>query len=504
MGAGLPAQALELARSTWDAYRGWWWNTFTDEPQHVIIETFLILFIIWLTFFQSTTKPYKDTRDVSSLTKKEIDELVADWQPEPLVKAPPAPAVGADDSGDREEFVVEKVNGNQLHVAGYREPLVNFASFDFLGLGQEEEHKEEARLALLHYGCGSCGPRGFYGTFDVHMKIESEMARFFGTDEGIMYSDAASAVTSAITAFAKRGDILMVDEACHEPIWTGVRLSRAHVYRYKHNDMRDLELKLLQVQEEDKKLRRDATGHRRFIVTEGLFKNCGDVCDLPAIVRLKERFKYRLILDDTFGFGVLGDTGRGTCEHHKVPVASAEVLLASLAHSLCSVGGVCVGSTEVVDHQRLSGAGYVFSASAPPFVSSVAIKALHLLEAKPERIVRLRENIQKAQNAFAGLGACPLVNKSSADSPIQHFSLAPEAVGQRSHQEVAALLNRLQREVAGKGFATAVALYSGLKIYNAAPLPAPTLRITLNSRHTETEVTNCMRTLHRAARAMRL
>jgi serine palmitoyltransferase len=196
----------------------------------------LILFIIWLVFLRKTEDPHKEE---AFLSEKEIDQLVADWKPEPLTPAP-------DPEWEEDVLlVVDEMKGNRVVVQG--KSLLNLASFDFLGLGSREEVKDAARAALNKYGCGSCGPRGFYGSIDMHVFAEQEMAKFMGAEEAISYSDAASSVSSTLPAFAKKGDLLIADEGVYEPILTAINLSRAQVRYFKHNDMVDLERVLKQV-----------------------------------------------------------------------------------------------------------------------------------------------------------------------------------------------------------------------------------------------------------------
>ena len=128
-----------------------------------------------------------------------------------------------------------------------------------------------------------------------------------GTQEAISYSDGASAISSAIPAFSKKGDLLLVDEAVNEPILTGLNLSRSTVQFFRHNDVADLRSILESIADDDKKKKRDASQQRRFIVVEGLYRNCGDICPLPDILALKEEFCYRLILDESLSFGTLGE-----------------------------------------------------------------------------------------------------------------------------------------------------------------------------------------------------
>jgi serine palmitoyltransferase len=160
---------------------------------------------------------------------------------------------------------------------------------------------------------------------------------------------------------------------------------------------------------------------RRFIVTEGLFENTGDIVDLPAIIELKQRYKYRLILDESYSFGVLGRTGRGVTEHQNVDPQSVEMLVGSLAHGICSGGGFCAGSPEVVDHQRISSSAYVFSAALPAMLAVTTSETLKLLEGNPQVLTALRENIKAFRNQ---MDRCEYVEcTSSLDNPVCMFIL---------------------------------------------------------------------------------
>jgi serine palmitoyltransferase len=148
----------------------------------------------------------------------------------------------------------------------------NFVSNDVL--------KERAIQTLRTYGVGPCGPPGFYGTQDVHMKIEADIAAFLGTTACIIYAQAFSAISSVIPAFSKRGDIIVADKAVNYSIRKGLQIARSTIRWYEHNDMADLERVLAKVVKEQAK--KPLT--RRFIITEALFENVGDMVDLPKIV----------------------------------------------------------------------------------------------------------------------------------------------------------------------------------------------------------------------------
>jgi serine palmitoyltransferase len=227
------------------------------------------------------------------------------------------------------------------------------------------------------------------------LQLEQHLATFTNTDNAIMYSDGASTCSSTVAAFAKRGDLLVVDEGVYEPLLEGVMLSRANVKWFRHNDVDDLERVLQEVQTTDQTLKRKPNAQRRFIIVEGLYKHFGTICPLDKVVALKHKYHYRLILDESFSFGSLGPNGKGALHLYGLRhIHDAKLVIIALENALGSIGGVTVGNEEVVDHQCLSGAGYCYSASVPPFTASTAVQALQSIEDQPELITNLHSNIQ--------------------------------------------------------------------------------------------------------------
>lgn len=159
--------------------------------------------------------------------------------------------------------------------------MVNLASYNFYNLVTNEALKERAIQTLRTYGVGPCGPPGFYGTQDVHMKLEADIASFLGMPSCIIYAQAFSTASSVIPCFSKRGDIIVADKASNYSIRKGIQISRSSVQWYEHNDMEDLQRVLAKVTKEHAK--KPLT--RRFIITEALSDTVGDITDLPKIVR---------------------------------------------------------------------------------------------------------------------------------------------------------------------------------------------------------------------------
>ncbi|RXN11807.1 serine palmitoyltransferase 1 [Labeo rohita] len=337
---------------------------------HLILEGILILWIIRLLF----SKTYK-LQDRSDLTEKEKEELIEEWQPEPLV--PPI-------SKDHPSLNYDVVTGPPSHkIIVNGKECINFASFNFLGLLDNERVKSKALSSLKKYGVGTCGPRGFYGTFDVHLELEERLAKFMRTEEAIIYSYGFATIASAIPAYSKRGDIIFVDEAACFSIQKGLQASRSFIKYFKHNDMEDLERLLKEQEIEDQKNPRKARVIRRFIVVEGLYINTADICPLPELLKLKYKYKVRIFLEESMSFGVLGEHGRGVTEHFGVNIDDIDLISANMENAVASIGGFCCGRSFVIDHQRLSGQGYCFSASLPPMLAAAAIEALNIMEEDP-------------------------------------------------------------------------------------------------------------------------
>lgn len=160
--------------------------------------------------------------------------------------------------------------------------VTNLASYNFYNFVGNDQVKEKAIQTLRTYGVGPCGPPQFYGTQDVHMKTEADIASCLGTEKCIVYAQAFSTISSVIPSFCKRGDIIVADRAVNYAIRKGLQICRSTIRYYEHNNMEDLERVLQKVVKEQAK--KPLT--RRFIVTEGLFETVGDCSDLPKLVRI--------------------------------------------------------------------------------------------------------------------------------------------------------------------------------------------------------------------------
>ncbi|KAI0265363.1 serine palmitoyltransferase [Gloeopeniophorella convolvens] len=368
-----------------------------NDPGRTVLEILLALFAI-RTLLQSRTRADNGPKHFIQFSEKEIDELVDEWNPEPL-GAPLSPR-------SRPTSPLPKLLSTGKQV-------LNFASYNFTGLAGNETIKERAIETLRKYGLGSCGPPGFYGTIDVHMDLERDIADFLGTESAILYSQGFSTISAVIPAFAKRGDIIVADRGVNFTIQKGLQISRSTIRWFDHNDPKSLEEVLQGVEKERRKRRGPLT--RRFIVTEGIFERDGVMVDLPKLIELKNKYKYRLILDESISFGTVGRTGRGLTELYNVPVR------VSLANGLNSSGGFCAGSRVVVDHQRINGLSFVFSAAVPALLAVSASEGINILRNTPSVLTALQENIRAMRAVLER--ADGIVIPSHPASPIIHIHL---------------------------------------------------------------------------------
>lgn len=387
-------------------------NSHQNDPIRTIIEIMLVIFLILFI----TGKTYHPDSNAVMLTEREVDELVAEWNPEELVSAP----------NEGERLDIEKIPtilgavGPKVRLASSNGKLLtHLASYNFLNFVSNESLKTKSLQTLRNYGVGACGPPGFYGTQDCHMTMENDIAQFLGTEKCIVYAQAFGTIGSVIPAFAKRGDVLVVDKGVNFAIQKGLQISRCTIKWFEHNDVEDLEHVLADVAKEQS--RRKSALTRRFIVTEGIFENTGDMVNLPKILELKHKYRYRLILDESWSFATIGATGRGVTEHFGVRASSVDMIIGNLTTSFCAGGGFCAASAEIVDHQRISGSSYVFSAALPAMMATQVSNCIEMIRQDPALFRTLAENAKTFRDIIDN--SPYIFCESWESSPMQHLRL---------------------------------------------------------------------------------
>ncbi|XP_015258752.1 PREDICTED: serine palmitoyltransferase 1 [Cyprinodon variegatus] len=454
-------------------------QAFYEAPAyHLILEGILILWIIRL-LFSKTYKP----NETYKLTEREKEDLIEEWQPDLLV--PPV-------SKDHPSLKYDVVSGPPSHkITVNGKECINFASFNFLGLLDSERVKEKALLSLKKYGVGTCGPRGFYGTFDVHLELENRLAKFMQTEEAIIYSYGFATIASAIPAYSKRGDIIFVDEAACFSIQKGLQASRSFIKYFKHNDMEDLERLLKEQELEDQKNPRKARVTRKFIVVEGMYINTADICPLPQLVS-----STRTLGPEPPSSGPLagsepefkGPEGRFVLG---VNLRDLRDGTQSQCLSLRDPVSVSQSSRRLICLQRLSGQGYCFSASLPPMLAAAAIEALNIMEEDPGIFTVLREKCAHVYTALQGIPGLRLVGEPFA--PALHLQLEKSSGSRTSDLQ---LLRSIVDYCLERNVALTVARYLEKEERFLTP---PSIRVVVTIKQKEEDVQKAVSCIREAA-----
>lgn len=271
--------------------------------------------------------------------------------------------------------------------------VLMFGSNSYLGLTNHPRIKEAAIEAVKKYGTGCAGSRFLNGTLDIHLQLENELAEFVGKDEALVYSTGFQVNLGVLSCLTGRRDTILCDELDHASIVDGRRLSFSTTRKFRHNDMEHLERELERCEPDTIKL----------IVVDGVFSMEGDIANLPEIVRLKNKYNASIFVDEAHGLGVMGNMGRGTCNHFGV-TDDVDLIMGTFSKSLATIGGFVAGDKEVINYIRHNARSYIFSASNTPAATAAAIEALHIIKEEPERLENLWKITNYALDNFRTLG----------------------------------------------------------------------------------------------------
>lgn len=271
--------------------------------------------------------------------------------------------------------------------------MIMLGSNNYLGLTENNEVIEAGINALYRYGSGCSGSRFLNGTLDLHRQLEKELAAFMHKEDCMTCATGFQSNLAIISAIAGRNDYILNDKENHASIYDACRLSYATTLRYNHSDMEDLERQLKRIPDKAGKL----------IVTDGVFSMRGDICKLPEIVALAEKYGARVMVDDAHGFGVLGEGGRGTASYYGLE-DKVDIIMLTFSKSLASIGGCMLASHHVTDWLRHVSRPFIFSASMTPASTATALAALHILQKNPDMPKRLIEISQYFRKGLIGNG----------------------------------------------------------------------------------------------------
>ena len=286
---------------------------------------------------------------------------------------------------------IESEQDTEVQMSGKK--VLMFGSNSYLGLTSHPKVIEAAVEATRKYGTGCAGSRFLNGTLDLHLQLEKELAEFVGKEDAIIYSTGFQVNLGVVSCVTGREDYIICDELDHASIVEGRRLSFSTVYKFRHNNMESLENELKKCRPESVKL----------IVVDGVFSMEGDIANLPEIVRLSKKYNASIMVDEAHGLGVLGDHGRGTCNHFGV-TDDVDLIMGTFSKSLAAIGGFIAADKSVINYLRHNSRSYIFSASNTPAATAAARAALEIMKTEPQRLEHLWENTNYALKCFRDLG----------------------------------------------------------------------------------------------------
>lgn len=272
--------------------------------------------------------------------------------------------------------VIESGQDPEVVVEGRK--MIMVGSNNYLGLTSHPKLKEAAIASTREYGVGCVGSRFLNGTLDVHIELEERLAKFCRKEAALVFATGMQTNLGTISALVGKRDVVITDKYDHASIIDGCRLSYGHMKRFRHNDMRDLE----------RVLKSPTDGGGAIIVVDGVFSMEGDVCDLPVIVELAQKYGARVLVDDAHGIGVMGSRGAGVADHFGLD-DEVDIIVGTFSKSFACVGGFVAASETVCHYLKHFARSMIFSASLPPANVASVLAALDIIETEPERRERL-------------------------------------------------------------------------------------------------------------------
>jgi 8-amino-7-oxononanoate synthase len=299
--------------------------------------------------------------------------------------------------------------------------LLNFSSYDYLGLNQEPAVAEAAKAAIDECGTSVSASRLVAGERMMHRELERELADFYGADACLTFVSGHATNVSTIGLLMTPEDLIVQDDLMHNSAIMGAKLSGATTINFRHNNPDDLEKVLLENRGKHK---------NALIVVEGLYSMDGDFPDLRQLIEIKKRYGCWLMVDEAHSLGVMGKTGRGSFEHFGLDPREVDIWMGTLSKTLGSCGGYICGNRDLIELLMYHAPGFVYSVGMSPPATAAALAALRVLKSDPSRVAKLRANghlfVEEAKKAglntmtSAGLSVVPIM----VGDPVRAVRLA--------------------------------------------------------------------------------
>jgi len=289
-------------------------------------------------------------------------------------------------------FAFPKLEGEiSAHMKFRGKEVLTWSLNNYLGLANHPEVRKTDAAAAAEYGMAyPMGARMMSGQTRKHEELERELASFVQKEDAFLLNYGYQGMSSIIDALTTRNDVIVYDSESHACILDGMRMSLAKRYVFPHNNMENLEKQL-----ERATKRADQQGGGVLLISEGVFGMAGDLGNLKEICALKDKFKFRLLVDDAHGFGTMGPTGMGSGEHYGVQ-DKIDLYFSTFAKAMAGIGGFVAADTDVVDYLRYNMRSQTYAKSLPMPMVIGSLKRLEMLRTMPA----LRENLWNVVNAL--------------------------------------------------------------------------------------------------------
>ena len=292
----------------------------------------------------------------------------------------------------KQERIITTPQGADITANG--KEVINFCANNYLGLSSHPKVIEAAKKALDTHGFGMSSVRFICGTQDIHKELEQKISQFLGTEDTILYAAAFDANGGVFEPLFNEQDAIISDELNHASIIDGIRLCKAQRFRYKHNDMNDLESKLQEAKNTRSKI----------IVTDGVFSMDGTIAQLDKIVELAEKYQALVMIDECHASGFMGKNGRGTHEHKNV-LGKIDIITGTLGKALGgAMGGFTSGKKEIIEILRQRSRPYLFSNALAPSIVAASIAVLDMLSETTALRDKLEENTKYFRQKISEAG----------------------------------------------------------------------------------------------------
>jgi len=353
--------------------------------------------------------------------------------------------------------------------------VLNFCANNYLGLADNPKVIEASKKMMDNRGYGMASVRFICGTQDKHKDLEQKLSDFYQTDDTILYAAAFDANGGVFEPLFGPEDAIISDELNHASIIDGVRLTKTARYRYKNNDMADLEAKLQEA---------NAAGHRfKIIVTDGVFSMDGVVAQLDKIVELAEKYDALTMVDESHAVGVLGKTGRGTVELKNV-MEKIDIITGTLGKALGgAMGGYTTGRKEIIEMLRQRSRPYLFSNSLAPEIVGGALEVLNLISDSDELLKKLEWNTNYFKKGMTELG----FDIGQSESPIIPVMLYDAKLS----QDMASKL--LKEDIYVIGF-----------FYPVVPKGKARIRVQLSAAHTKQHLDKALKAFEKTGKKLNI